>query len=344
MDHSAIFNAQGSGLSAVFSGQATVDHVAIFDSADTGLRAQNLGQLTGTAVEVRRTGDTAAVATKQGALTLSRCVLGDARVPPTSDAGVAGFGVAAAENGTFTLDGCLLDGNAGSGLYAKQGGSGTVTNSVVRNTALTPSGEFGQGAVAEQGGFLQLQDTTLLRNHSAGLQVDDSPSTITALRVTVREMLVDPLQGRGRGANAQFGGTLTATNSAFVDSVQVGVFAFGARVELIDSVLRDTHATADGSYGNAVEAVTDGVIIVTRGALDGSASIGAVFAEGAGALDGVRVSRAPVGVHAQDGSFVEELDALPPMLGPREVVVTHATTFVDTRAKQSEGTVSVPPR
>jgi hypothetical protein len=57
----------------------------------------------------------------------------------------------------------------------------------------------------------------------------------------------------------------------------------------------------------------------------------------------VRVVKNAIGLHAQDGSAVEELAAVPATLGARQVVVTTSTSFEENQAKLSATTVPVPP-
>lgn len=345
LDHVAVLRVVGSGLLALSLAEVSLDHVGVFDTTGVGLLVQDSARVSGTAVEVRRHADVAVLAARQGSLTLTRCVLADALSAPSADAGVARYGAAATEAGTVTLDQCLIDHNVGAGLYAATpGASAIVTSTVVRDTMLDAHGEFGQGVVAENGGWVDLQDVAVVGNHTAGLQVDDETSVISAHRVSVRSTLPNALGARGRGANANFGGLLSSTDSAFVDNQQVGIFAFQSRVELTDTVVLGTRTDPDGSFGNGLEALTDGAILLKGGALVGNAGIGAVFAEGAGLLDGARVAKNPVGLHAQDGSTVEELGRAPQTLGARQVVVTSATTFKDNQAKVSAGTVPVPAR
>ncbi|MDP1824156.1 MAG: right-handed parallel beta-helix repeat-containing protein [Archangium sp.] len=343
LEHVAVLSVVGSGVQALSLAEVSLDHVGVFDTTGVGLRAQDAARVRGTAVEVRRHADVAALASRQGSIALTGCVLAEATGTP-ADGGVAGYGAAVAEAGALTLDRCLLAHNAGAGLYATTRGTAIATSTVVRDTRLDPNGEFGQGVVAERGGWVDLQDVAVVGNHTAGLQAADDTSAISALRVTVRSTLPNALGSRGRGANASFGALLTAKDSAFVDNQQVGLFAFQSRVEVTDSVVRDTRADPDGRFGNGLEALTDGAILFVGGAIEGNAGIGAVFAEAAGVLDGARIAKNPVGLHAQDGSTVEELASAPQPLGARQVVVTQATAFKDNQAKVSAGTVPVPPR
>lgn len=326
----AIVRATGSSAISL-NGTLTADHLLVRDAVAIGVNAQE-GTFTGTAVVVDGHGDVGAQASQRGTLSLLRCVVRDAR----SSLGI-GAGVDAA---TLLLEQCELANNATAGVYAYAGGTAVVSNSAIRETQLNPTGD-GQGVVVERGGSGFFTDVSLHRNHSAGLQV--SESTLTATRVTVRESLPNATGTRGRGANANFGGaTMTLTECAFLDNQQVGVFAFQAQVELVNSLVANTVADPGGAYGNGVEALTDGVVSMRGGAIQSSAGIAAVFAEGAGLLDGVRIWKNSVGLHAQDNSVVEET-AAPAMLRSRQVVVTPATVFLDNQSKLSATTVPVPP-
>lgn len=342
LDHVAILEVAGAGLLALSGSEVAVDHVAIFDTTRAGLQAQDAARIIGASVEVRRHGLDAALVTEQGALSLTGCVLADAVTGP--DGGLSGTGLAVGR-AAAQLERCLLDQNATAGVYAKYAGAQvTVSASVVTGTRLQANGEFGQGAVAEQGARIDLEDVTLSGNHTAGVQVADTGSLLSLLRTTVRGTVADITGMRGRGANANFDGELQVRDSAFVDNGQVGIFVFQSRAELIGTLVQGTRADPDGRFGNGVEVLTDGVVYLTGGAIEGNAGLGAVFAEGAGLLDGVRVAANPVGLHAQDGSTVEELAQAPAVLGARQVVITTSTAFEGNQAKVSAGTVPVPPR
>ena len=331
----AVRETVGSAVFAGSQGELTLSEVGIFDVVE-GVRAQQ-ARVTGSHVEVRGHSDTAAVVVQQGTLSLDHCVLADGSDDPA-------VGAAASDQSLLTLDQCLVTQAQTAAVYAQATATALVTSSVLQRTRLSTAGEFGQGIIVESGATAQLLDVTVADNHSAGLQVADAQSSLSAERVTVRGTQPNGAGTRGRGANANFGGAqLTVTNSAFVDNGQVGLFSFQSRIEATDSVVLNTHADADGSYGNGIEALTDGVIVFTRGALEGNPGIAAVFAEGAGVLDSTRVARNAVGLHAQDGSAVEELASTPATLGTRQVVVTTSTQFVDNQSKLSAVTVPLPP-
>lgn len=334
-------NLTSSGVLAVDRSEITVDHLAISDVDGIGLRAQG-GRITGTAVDVRGHTEAGALASLTGQLQLSRSVMANATAS-TADGGL-GIGASASQNSSLTLDECVLENNLTAGVYVRDPGStGKVTRSEVRSTRLDANGEFGQGLIVESGAKVTMEDVAVSQNHTSGVQVAGAASELTMTHVTV--LGTQPLGSgsRGRGANVAFGAVMRSNGSAFVDSQQVGLFAFQSRIEATDTLVRGTRADPDGRYGNGLEALTDGVISFVRGAIDRSASIGAVFAEGAGLIDGARLTNNTIALHAQDGATIVELAAPPVTLGSRQVVITPATSFEGNQSKTSADIVTVPP-
>ena len=340
---SAIVDSVGSGLDALDPGTVvTLDQVLFAGIAPEpgspgsgmGVRAQEQARVTATGVVIERASAAGALATDGGTLILGECV-----VTGTT----AGFGVVAQTGGTASVSRTLIEKNAGAGVYANGPGSrATVSQSLVRLTTFDSNGEFGQGVVVESGATAELTDVGVVANRTAGIQVGRADAGLTLTRTTVRGTLPNADGTRGRGANATFGGALNANDSAFVDNQQVGVFVFQSQAELKECLVLGTRPDPDGKYGNGLEVLTDASLLMRGGALQSNAGIGAVFAEGAGLLDAVRISRQVVGLHAQDGSTVEELATAPATLGPRQVVVTRSTGFFDNESKLGGSVVPVP--
>ena len=325
-----------SGVLAIDPGsRVTLADVRVHDVDGAGVRAQE-GRVTGAGLRVERASVSGLLAQRRGVLSVERCAL----------VGVAdgGFGASASEGGSLSVSDGVVTGATTAGVYVRDvGTTAALSRLEVRDTRRDGNGEFGQGVLVESGATADLEDVAVVRAATAGLQVQEAGSALSARRVTVQSTQPNAQGTRGRGVNVSFGATFTATETAFLDNQQVGVFVFEARVELVDSFVQGTRADPDGRYGNGVQALTDGVLLVTRGAIDGSAGLGAAFAEAAGVVDGARLSRNAVGLHTQDGSTLEEKPA-PAMLGRRQVVVTPATTFVGNDARTGAEQVPVPPR
>jgi hypothetical protein len=325
-----------SGVVALDVGtEVTLTDVAVHDVDGVGLRAQQ-GRVVGTGVRVERASLSGAQAQQQGQLVLERCLV-------VGEAG-GGFGASANEASTLSLTACQLTGATTAGVYVRDVGTqASLLRTEVRDTRLN-AGEFGQGVLVEEGASASLEDVSVVRAATAGLQVQQTGSRLTAARVTVQSTRPNGQGTRGRGANVSFGSTFIATATAFVDNQQVGVFVFDARAELDGTLVQGTRVDPDGRYGNGVQALTDGVLRVKGGAVESSGSLGAAFAEGAGLLDGVRLWRNPVALHTQDGSTIEELAAAPATIGRRQVVVTPATRFVGNESRLGSAQVPVPPQ
>ncbi|MDP3156535.1 MAG: hypothetical protein Q8N23_27940 [Archangium sp.] len=330
----AVLQTAGSALFSSSQGELVADRVGLFD-VTVGIRAQQ-ARFVGTAIEVRRHADTGVLALQGGSLRLVGCVLAEG----TSD---EALGAAASDLGVLELERCLVQRSRRAGVYARTANAlAVVRDSVIEETQLDANGEYGQGAVVEGGARIDLTQVTVARCHTAGLQAADPASELRADHVTVRSTQPNGAGTRGRGANANFGGGLEVLDSAFIDNQQVGLFAFQSRVTVTNSLVSGTRADPGGAYGNGLEALTDGRIDFRGGAIEGSAGIAAVYAEGAGVLEGARVAKNTIGLHAQDGSTVEELAAAPATLGARQVIVTTSTVFEANAAKLSAVTVPVP--
>ncbi|MDX2014907.1 MAG: right-handed parallel beta-helix repeat-containing protein [Myxococcaceae bacterium] len=331
-----IGDAPESGVLAINPGsRVTLSDVRIHDVDGAGVRAQE-GRVSSVGLRVERAQLSGLLVQRQGVLQVERCaVIGAAD---------GGHGASAGEGGSLSVSDCLMAGATTAGVYLRDvGTTAALSRLEVRDTRRDANGEFGQGVLVESGATADLEDVAVVRAATAGLQVQEAGSSLVARRVTVQSTQPNAQGTRGRGVNVSFGATLTASETAFLDNQQVGVFVFDARVELIDSFVQGTRADPDGRYGNGVQALTDGVLTVTRGAIDGSAGLGAAFAEAAGVIDGARLSRNGIGIHTQDGSTLEEKPA-PAMLGRRQVVVTPATVFVGNDARTGAEQVPVPPR
>lgn len=341
LSHVAIARVSSPGLE-VLGGTAALDEVVLSELGGVGVRAQNGGSISGSHVSVdRATGSGVLSIDANSRVQLTDCAVIDTRPGAAATGGQVGYGAISQDGANALFDRCVFDRNVAAGLYAA-GGTLSATSAVVRDTRADPAGEYGQGVVSERGGSVDLHEVLLDKNRVSGLQVANAPSSILAIGTLVRDTQPDAAGKRGRGANAQFGGTLLANLCAFLGNRQVGVFAFQSKVTLDTVLVRGTLADPDGAYGNGIEALTDGDIAMTGGAIDSSAGIGAVFAEGAGLLDAVRVLNNAVGVHTQDGAMLLEVDAPPAMRGAREVAITRSTVFDGNATKLGTGQVAVP--
>lgn len=314
-------------------GEIVADQLGVFESPGNGILAQG-GHFDGTTVVVRGQNDVAARALQQGTLSISKCVIEDGH-------GDLAYGLAA-QNSVLLVNGCAVREVSTAGIFTTENATAEITNTVITDTRIDSAGDFGQGVVAQSASSVGLIDVTVTNARTAGLQSADGNSVIIADHVLVRGTQANGTGTRGRGANANFGAALHATSTVFLDNRQVGVFAFQSRVDLIDSFINGVKTDPNRSYGNGIEALTDGVIVMRGGGVSRCEGIAAVFAEGAGSMEAVRVFDNEVGLHAQDGSTVEELPTVPASLGSRQVVVSTSTVFEKNRAKLSGSTVTVP--
>ncbi|MGV3624166.1 MAG: right-handed parallel beta-helix repeat-containing protein [Archangium sp.] len=310
-----------------------LERAGLYDTKGSGLVVQG-GALDGTDLFISGHDDVGARVQDLGTLTLSKCVVERGRIDHAYGLG--------AQNGILVVDSCALRDSATAGVYVTQQAVAQLTHVTIDGVRLDAAGEFGQGVIAETGANITLGDVSITGAHSAGLNSADGNTLVTADHVLVRGTLRNGTGTRGRGANANFLGGLFTTSTLFLDNQQVGVFAFQSRVDLVDTFVKGVKTDPGLAYGNGIEALTDGLIVMRGGGLSECEGIAAVFAEASGSMDAVRVFDNEIGLHAQDGSTVEELTSVPQELGVRQVVVSTSTVFENNRAKLSGSTVPVP--
>jgi hypothetical protein len=323
LDHVVVTEIASTGIWAATGGTATLDDVLVSQPPAEGLRSEARGAIIARHVTVDRAVAAAALVCDPGStVALTDSLLLESR-----------WAAQAVDGGSASLERCVLDGDAAAALHAS-GGAIAATAVTVR--------DGGEGAVAERGGTVSLTQVLLERSASAGLRVTDPSSHLDADRCVVRDTLPDGTGDRGRGASALSGGSLGLKRTALLGNRQAGIYASGSKVVLDDVLVRGTLAQADGGQGHALVVVSGGDAAMTRGSLDSSAGIGAVFSASSGLLDAVRVSSNAAGVYAQGGSTRVELETAPAMRGPTDVVLLSSTKLTGNGANPDAGEVALP--
>lgn len=204
-------------------------------------------------------------------------------------------GVASVGGGSrVELDGALITGvrpRAGlssQGIYTELGGLVIARHAIVRDNQ-------GPGVAAyDMGSSVTLEDTTVLAHTNAGAYASDG-ATLTLTRVELaqnvgtgvgvnlgaRATLTDVIVrltrtsangNQGHGAEALHGATLSARGLHVEDAHEAGLFAMGqgARIELTDTLVRNTLPRADGNGGHGLVATGGATLVATRTRLEGN--------------------------------------------------------------------------
>ncbi|MHB8875380.1 MAG: hypothetical protein ACYC8T_16975, partial [Myxococcaceae bacterium] len=254
--------------------------------------------------------------------TFERSIFERTRAAPVGGGAVYGLGIFVGTQAQADVNDSLIAANTGGGLVAL--GAGTTARlrgTLIRATGLDPEGD-GQGVVAQGGAMVLLDGVGVVGNRTAGMQASDPGSLIKAFNVLVQGTLPGLAGNRGRGVNVQGGAQLELSDSALVENRQVGLFVWGAgtRAVLTGVLIDATAADADGRFGNGAE-VLEGARADLRGsALRRSAGIALAVAGAAATVRDGKIEGNAVGIHAQDGSEVKEVDAIFEPVGATEVL------------------------
>jgi hypothetical protein len=350
------------GVEAVADGQLEVSGSAVVGGPNAGLVVSashahlvaSLVREAGTAagasgVQVERSGvltveDSALVANRgvglrlvEGSVTGSGLVVSATR-PAAAGHGSSGISVQAL--GVLSLTRAAVTANAGWGLHVA--GRAAVAQTVVRDTAPEPSGQYGRGVQVDSGGGLTLSDSLLLRNREVALLVLEPDSYANVTRSDVRDTQANQAGLFGYGAVAQAAARLLLEATALTNNrvVGIGAFAQDTHVSAHASLVSATLQEAGGRPGEGVIGLAGASLQLDDTQVRGTDGVGLMLSGASASVARCIVESNLVGLHVTNGSTLSEGTGA---AGPLEVVVDAATLFVDNQTRLGSGPVPLPP-
>lgn len=270
-------------------------------------------------------------------------------VPPTgkllSDG--RGAGVSIKNKARATLEGVAVVGAWGFGVTADSASKMAVERSLVD----APRGLLGAAAARSIGYGLvvnaataTVSDVSVTRCSGAGVSVGKG-GKLTGDRLFVRDVIEGVVISAGAGLAVGAGGTVDLDASVIDKATATGVLITqggDSHVRLLRSLVRGTRQTPEG-FGHGV-AVAIGARVVLEGtSVIDNPGIGVVADGGRALVDGTTVARNAVGIHAQSGSFLVELDDTDAeSLAEGEVRVIPSTRFASNATRVGSGVVPLP--
>jgi len=193
--------------------------------------------------------------------------------------GLRGYGVLSQQGATLVAARVLIADNRSIGAFAT--GARTrvdLTDSVVRRTLATAGGRGGEGLTSSQGATLVAARVVLADNRETGAAALGAGTRLELTDSVVRGTLPRSDGRSGLGVQSEQGATLVAARVLLADNHAAGAVALGAgtRLELSDSVVRGTLATADGLRGFALMGDQGATLAATRVLLADSRHAGVV--------------------------------------------------------------------
>jgi hypothetical protein len=281
---------------------------------------------------------------------------------PKSTTGLGGRGLGVQEGGQVILDSVSISGNHEAGVTLSSLPTSpqsvlTAIDAVIEGTlpSATATGGApnvqpqygGWGLVLQRAGRATLTGCALVGNTELGVMGSD-PGTLLSLSATLVSGTQENRDGAyGRGLALQLGAQTQLDGCALVDNVEVGVDldgTGGSTARLDGTLVRHTLAsTKSGVTGNGVIARYGARLDVNGSVIDLNPGPALTFDASAGTIARSRLSDNGVGLHAQHGSAVTQVQAMPATVGPLDVFVGQDTVFARNQSNQGTGTVALPP-
>jgi hypothetical protein len=305
----------GLGINAQ-GGKATVTHSAFLGNTEASLRAG-----------------------KAGTITVDHSVVRGTR----SGSHGFGSGLAAADGSTLTASKIVVTGTQGVGATSL-GSKVTITDSVIRAQVPAPDGDFGDGVYVFGGGTLDLARVAILDNARAGADVFDARTEASFDHVLVSATKPLPTGTMGLGIAAGFGSHVVVTSSVITSSHHTGIYVFdGSTLDATKTAIRDTSIQVSGvALGHGMLVMDSTHAVITGCEVRRSAGVGLAFSRSAAVVSATTIADNAVGIHAQDGSMLVQVDVPPSQPTASTVSVSADSTFEGNATRIGSGTVPLP--
>ena len=262
-----ISGAIGRGLQ-VLGGAAHVKSSRVFgvvdDSAGIGFGMDvSGGTLDVDASAIVKSGVAGINVSDKGTATLHASILRDTDGGAGTDG--QGVGAAVSAGGHLDLESCAVTKNHVANVVVLDPGSVvTVNTSVLRGALTTPSKAYGDGALVQPGGEIDLTSSTISESAEWGL-TSDGPASVVSLETSV--VRGGPAITRG-GIAVELGSKLTIDDSAIVDAKTTGVTiqdkgSTGAFSKMLVRDIAPTTSKAGGDDGDGVFVGVGAVVQIT---------------------------------------------------------------------------------
>ncbi len=224
--------------------------VQVSDGATLILRAGLLEGNTGDGVVVAEAGTTAQIV---------GTIIRDT-VP--SGTGIPGRGVEVLAGAEVALNRAVITGARTEGVFlAHEGSRASIDHSVIRGILTDQGGTYGCGVSASDGTTVTMNASLVEENRSVGVMIEGTGADATIKGTVIRDTLPDDTgYSPGRGIQAGLGCHVLLSESLVDGNREIGVLIGfpETRVELVDSIVRATKTSPDGSLGEGVRVIKGG--------------------------------------------------------------------------------------
>jgi hypothetical protein len=346
---SAIVGAVHNGIQALDASTVTVDRVLVRDTKTTVDTSSGIGALAskgtiaGKRLTLERNATAQLAAIEDATVTLEALAVIDARGGSTDTFKGTGIGLIADKASKVTLTRAYLGQNKFLGVSLRRKATLQATGLVIDGVELVTTGYGGYGVMALEGTTATLTDFSVRGAHGASLVIGEAGTSATLTRGTLRDVALDKTPGVARGVSVQAGAFAALERVRMQEMTATAIYITqGSTASLVSCVVDGVIPDLNGKFGDAIEVVELSVLRLERTVIRNAKGAALVFAAGTGSVNASLIERSSVGVHAQDGSELSEVDDVPADLADRSVVIGRSTRFVENGTKVGQGVLALP--
>ena len=258
-------------------------------------------------------------------------------------------------HGFAAFDGAKMDlsrvgvyGNYGVGLRFTQNVVATVSESNIHGQEPTSDGDFGNGVYVHVGSTAKLHKCAMTMNHRSGVEAFDKGTVLelTDSLVAFGQPSVGPKYGdqAGLGMYVAMGASASTAGTSFVNNHHTGIYLWESGEFSADRTLvRGTSLEVFQSrLGHGLLAQGIPRILITGSDFRNSAGVGLAFSDSTASVFGTYVARNAIGIHAQDGSTLREVDAPEDEIPAGDIVVGSDTQFEGNASRVGSAALPLP--
>lgn len=336
------------GISASEGASVKVATVLVADTEATGETSSGIGVLAaastieGDKLTIERT-RTAQLALIEGAKTsLTDLLVRDAAEGDSDNFAATGIGLLLDHGSTATLRRAYLGRSRMMGISLRRA-SKLDAEDLVLDSVSPAQGEGGYGVLAIEGSEAKLSRFALEGTRGAAVVAGEAGTKVKLDRGVIHRVSNDERARSARGFSVQHGARLEAAAVRVVDTASSALYAVGASTEVAftASIIDGVAPALNGLYGDGLELVDGVVLRLTSTRVSRAKGAALVFAAASGIIDRSVIADNAVGLHVQDGSYLDETDRAP--TAPEQgAVVVSATELSGNETKIGQGVLPLP--
>jgi Right handed beta helix region len=258
-----------------------------------------------------------------------------------------GRGIVLQNGPSLTFGQSVVATNTDIGLSARGvGTTATLTESLIRDTAPQISdGAHGRALNIIEGATATVTSCELYDDTEVAALVSGASAKVTFTDSVIAHTQLDKKTSTvGRGLASQNSAIVSFTGGVVTDSIQSGVSSGGVNASLAmdTSIVDATKSLPDGTFGHGVLTFDKSDLSLVNVTVRNSGSAGVIVDAAGATISACRILNNAIGINAQDGSSLTQVDTVPDSPNPLEVDVSNDTVFQGNQTRVGSNQLPLP--